>query len=286
MIDRRGFVSGCASATVMAAWQASDARALLAEQETLFGQGAAAALDRRFGAPDRTWLLIDAVGRTLAARWPEAERGVAPGSLLKPFLAAAWGAQNGFVYPQHECRGVADNCWYPAGHGRLTLEQALAQSCNAYFLVLAASLEARRARVSFASLGLHAPETHIAPEDMIGLTSAWYEQPFTLIHAYRTLLEDRTVDADERIAAGMRMAICEGTARGAAKAFGSTDLLAKTGTAVCGHARRSAADGFTLLAYPQERPRFLLLVREHGTTGAHTAELAGTMLRAVGLGTR
>jgi hypothetical protein len=65
-------------------------------------------------------------------------------------------------------------------------------------------------------------------------------------------------------------------------ALGHDAALAKTGTAVCSHRPRGAADGFTVVLYPAAQPRLLLLVRVHGITGAQSAAVAGAMLRCLG----
>ena len=61
------------------------------------------------------------------------------GSLLKPF-AALYLLERGFkpdetiLCPPERKRSDKLRCWTPAGHGALTLQSALAQSCNYYFL--------------------------------------------------------------------------------------------------------------------------------------------------------
>ncbi len=281
MIDRRRFAFACAASSFAATLAICHASA---QEIALFSQSASTLLARRFPGTALSWLLVDAQSRIIAENWADPARPVAPGSLLKPFIAVAWSQQNSSTFPVHFCRGAADRCWLPTGHGRLTLPQALAQSCNAYFLALASLLDAGRARVSFAGFGLRPPLSSLTPSDMIGLSNVWHEPPIALVHAYSALLAGAPCPALAEVVDGLRLATREGTAHGAALAFGSSDLLAKTGTAACCHPRRAPADGFALLLYPAATPRFLLLVREHGATGAYTAQQAGTMLRALGLG--
>ena len=75
-----------------------------------------------------------------------------------------------------------------------------------------------------------------------------------------------------------------GTARGVDVLLGDDAALAKTGTTVCSHIPKGAADGFTVVLYPAAQPRLLLLVRVHGMTGAETAKMAGAMLKSIGQG--
>jgi cell division protein FtsI/penicillin-binding protein 2 len=255
-----------------------------AQDMALFGQGASALLDREFANADLSWLLIDRSGQALAQHWADAGQPVSPGSLLKPFVATAFGEQHRFAYPQLQCNGTSSHCWYPQGHGLLGLEDALARSCNAYFLGLARGLDRARVFRTFAAMGLHGSQNGMQPEDLIGLTSAWREQPSALARAYLALMENATNPSHDRICAGMKSAAMNGTARNAGRAFGTQALLAKTGTAPCSHHSQAAADGFTVLLYPAANPRFVFLVRQHGVSGAHTAAQAGAMLHAIGLG--
>ena len=255
-----------------------------AQESALFAQSTSAVLERQFGCADLSWLLVDRSARVLAQKWPDAGKPIAPGSLLKPFLASAYGEQYHLRYPSLFCAGTADRCWYAHGHGKMGLEEALAQSCNAYFLHLAESLDQASIRATGTRCGLHLPEQKLEDADMIGLTGVWRETPLCLAQAYLTLLQDRSAPSRDRIAAGMKAAAQHGTARGASIAFASQDLLAKTGTASCQHRPRATADGLAILLYPAAAPRFLLLTRQHAATGAQAARYAGAMLHAIGLG--
>lgn len=280
MINRRSTLIGCASSVIAIGLAARRGRA---QDSTLFGQSASALFERSFPDTALSWLLADARANIVTERWPALARPVAPGSLVKPFLAVAWSDQKRATFPVFSCRGTVDHCWLPTGHGLLTLPQALAQSCNAYFLELATRLDPARTRILLSRLGLHVPQSSLAPADMIGLTDVWREPPLSLVQAYFALLADRTLSVRSEIVTGLALSVREGTARAAALSFGSLDLLAKTGTAPCSHVQHATADGFALLLYPSTTPRFMLLAREHGATGALTARQAGAMLRALEL---
>ena len=191
---------------------------------------------------------------------------IAPGSLLKPFLAA--------TPPMHPfqvtCRGHADRCWKP--HGEIRLTAAIAQSCNAFFLAWAALLDP--AAIPF----LPAPPARPTPADLIGLTSAWHLEPLALAHAYAALLTSALTPA--AIRAGMALSATTGTA--AQIGLHPGGVLAKTGTAPCvpqsDQPCRVTSDGLVLAAVPAARPTLVLLARKLATTGAATAALANPIL--------
>lgn len=278
MIGRRAFVRACVSLAILREISA------VAQDESLFAQSASALLLRQFSDTNLSWLLLDRVGRVAAQHGFESDHAVAPGSLLKPFVASAYGEQHGSRYPNLRCNGARDHCWYPPGHGILGLEEALAQSCNAYFLGLARGLERYRALLTFQQFGFKGAALAVTAPDLIGLTTAWREIPVSICLAYQRLLNEHTRPYRDRIVAGMAAAVAHGTARAAGQAFGTNALLAKTGTASCSHHLHATADGFAVLMYPAEQPRILLLVRQHGVTGAETSTKAGSMLRALEVG--
>jgi hypothetical protein len=205
---------------------------------------------------------------------------ISPGSLVKPFLAIAYGEQHGGRFPTVRCLGSRNRCWLPRGHGNLGLEEAIAQSCNAYFLELAAGLDRQRAAQTFSRYGLAGPPMDAAAESLAGLGSAWKEPPLAWARAYLQLENEQRSPAQSRIVKGMLDSAEHGTARAVDAALGRNAALAKTGTAACSHTPRGAADGFTVVLYPAAQPRLLLLVRVHGVTGAASAKVAGAMLCA------
>jgi cell division protein FtsI/penicillin-binding protein 2 len=274
------------------AWPTALAAALLlvaispayAEQK-LLAQTAQATLDRNFPSADISYLLIDASGNVLAERWP-VQSAIAPGSLVKPFLAIAYGEQHYDHFPTVRCLGTESHCWLPRGHGSLGLEEAIAQSCNAYFLELAAELNRKRAAETFRRYGLNGPAADAATESLIGLGGEWKVSPLALAKAYLQIEREQQSATQGRVIKGMLASASMGTARAVDAALGRDAALAKTGTAVCSHTPSAAADGFTVVLYPAQQPRLLLLVRVHGVTGAESAKTAGAMLRSLGDGER
>jgi cell division protein FtsI/penicillin-binding protein 2 len=271
----------------------------------LYGQAASAMLDRSFPSAKIEYLLLDAQSKqTIALRWPHSETPVPVGSLLKPFVALAYGQlHSGSAsseslllgkFPVVHCHGRSDGCWRAGGHGSLGLERALAESCNAYFLALARDISASSSgvdaidRVS-TSYGLPAPPRPGsnanfsgpgASRMMIGVTPDWRISPMALADAYATLATQSNSETVNLVLTGMKMAAWPG---GTAARIGRHPggVLAKTGTAPCvqGPERCIAnGDGLVVVLAPAENPRLLLLVRQRGTTGAQTAEVAGRML--------
>jgi len=274
-IQRTTILAGCFLLSAVCSAQAA--------REPQFSQAAKAVLDRDFAGPEISYLLLDASGNLLAERWPS-QSPVPPGSLVKPFLAIAYGEQHGGQFPIVHCLGTSTHCWLPPGHGSLGLEDAIAQSCNTYFRELAAGLNRPLALQIFARYGLAGPSAQTAGDNLIGLGTAWKESPLSLAKAYLTIEKEEHSAIQGRIIRGMLGSASRGTARGVDLALGTNAALAKTGTAVCSHKPQGAADGFTVVLYPAAQPRLLLLVRVHGVTGAASANVAGAMLRSLGAG--
>jgi len=274
----------------------------------LYSQATSRMLERGFPSPRVEYLLINVrSGETVAMRWPHAGRPIPVGSLLKPFVALAYGEMaasgaSGFsprTFPVVYCHGKEDGCWRAGGHGSLALERALADSCNAYFLALARDLTASggsqsRGRDALdhvsAVYGLPAAPDQGAGEGdrartLIGLTPEWRVEPAALAHAYGTLATQSHNDVVSRLLNGMRLAADPG---GTAAKIGMHPggVLAKTGTAPCvregdHQACIASGDGLAVVLFPAEQPRFVLLVRRRGTTGAVAAEVAGNMLSTI-----
>ncbi len=256
-----------------------------AQESSLFPQSATVALEQRFGNSNLSWLLLGRSGQILAEHWLDSNASVPPGSLLKPFVALAYGEQHSFVYPRVHCHGIQGRCWRPGGHGTPGLESALAGSCNDYFLALAGDLDYERARSTFVRLGLTEAPRAPTPAMLIGLENGWDQAPLAIARAYLALLDEPDAIRG-RLLEGMAAAASSGTASAVDAALGDRAALAKTGTARCTHRPRASADGFAVVLYPADQPRLLLLLRMHGATGAATSAQAAAMLRSLGMGIR
>jgi cell division protein FtsI/penicillin-binding protein 2 len=221
------------------------------------------------------YLVVDVRTREVLQRhWQDAEAPIPVGSLVKPFAALAYAGD----FPEFFCRGAADRCWLPHGHGRLTFRKALAQSCNAYFLNLARGVDPATLAVVASKFGISAPAADSA-EARIGLGQEWKISPLALAGAYAELAARASEPRVAEILAGMRGAARNGTARAIGR---DATVLAKTGTAPCIAARRHTGDGFTVALDPADDPRIVLLVRVHGVPGAEAAKSAARVLRTLG----
>lgn len=209
-------------------------------------------IDRAISDPAVSYLILDTrSGQVIASRWDHPLRPIPIGSLVKPFTALAYGKTHAFRFPEYTCRG---QCWLPRGHGHLNLEQAIGNSCNSYFRQLSQNVDPIALASVCRRLGL-------------SLTGdSWRSSPLDLARAFGQLLHEPEARA---ILAGMRQAAQSGTAR----AVGA-NALAKTGTAECSHVPREAGDGLAIAMFPAEAPRYTVLVRKNGTTGANAAVVA------------
>ena len=250
--------------------------------DALHQQSIARLLEQRFPRQDVSYLLLDArTGSAIAERWEKASQPVPMGSLLKPFTALAYGEAHSFHYPEYVCRGQAGGCWRPRGHGRVGLTAAIAQSCNAYFRALAAQVPAEDLAAMLARYGIHASDPAESAGAKIGLGSGWKVPPLEMARAYLALGSRSADPGAEDLAAGMALSARFGTGSGVDGALSGNRARVKTGTAPCVHSHRLPGDGYAVVLYPAESPRFLLLVQVHGVAGSRAAVVAGRMMRVV-----
>jgi hypothetical protein len=216
---------------------------------TLYDQSVSKLLQERFQNPAVSYLVLDAgSGELIASHWTDLETPRSVGSLMKPLLAAKYQGE----FPVLQCD--PKRCW--RSHGRVDIVEALAQSCNSYFLQLAARFRA----------------SGLSPEALIGLGDENKVAPLWLARAYCKI--DR-----EPIRRGLRASAQHGTGRAV-----GMDALVKTGTAPCTHQRRAPGDGYSIALYPSNAPRYALMVELHGAPGAKAAEVAGKILRVIAEG--
>jgi cell division protein FtsI/penicillin-binding protein 2 len=221
-------------------------------------------------AADVNYIILDVRTRQVVKQdWPDAESPIPVGSLVKPFTALAASGP----FPELVCHGSADRCWLPKGHGSLQFREALANSCNAYFLQLARDVDAHSLAVVAAKFGVPPPSAE-TPEARIGLGRDWEISPLALARAYCELTSRSVEPRVAEILAGLRQAAESGTA----SAIGS-GAIAKTGTAPCVAMRKHKGDGFTIVLTPADAPRLAILVRVHGVPGAEAAKSAAVILK-------
>jgi cell division protein FtsI/penicillin-binding protein 2 len=219
--------------------------------------------------PRADYIAIDVrTHNVIAQRWADADTAIPVGSLVKPILAMAWSGP----YPEFDCKGAAGSCWRAQPHGYLRFPQALAQSCNAYFLQFAAQVNEDSLRATALTFGVEPPSSTRA-EGRIGLGEAWRITPISLLRAYAELASRRGDPRVDPILSGLELAAREGTARELGRG-----ILAKTGTAACVAPRRHSGDGLAIALAPAEAPRVALLVRLHDVPGAQAAKATARLL--------
>jgi hypothetical protein len=241
--------------------------------QDLHTQAASVVLARDFSDPDLSYLLLDEDGQVIAQRWEHPERALPVGSLVKPFLAVAYG-QTHQTYPEFRCTGKK-TCWLPRGHGKLRIRDAIALSCNSYFHQLIADARPDFAQ-ALARYPVHAPPGQAETVDVAG-----WAAPLPLAQAYLDLTRHTRDRAVLPVLEGMAISARAGTGKAAGAAVRKKSALAKTGTASCSHAKKAPGDGFALLMTPADHPRAVLLVRLHGHPGSVAAGTAGRMLAAL-----
>jgi Penicillin binding protein transpeptidase domain len=207
----------------------------------------------------------------ISVEWRDAQSPAPLGSLVKPFVALAYGEGNAFRYPELECAG----CWLPQGHGCIDLTTALAQSCNSYFVQLARLASIDDVERTAQRYGLPFPED-TSPESLIGRYGHWRAKPVSTVLAYNELVHRRTDPSVAPVFNALRLCARTGTAAGV-----KAHVAAKTGTAPCVHSRGVLGDGLLVALFPEGSPEYVLLARAHGVPGAECARRVGPFLRAV-----
>jgi cell division protein FtsI/penicillin-binding protein 2 len=249
---------------------------------SLYDQSIARVLAEHYDSRDVSYILVDSnTHRVIASRWDHMEEPVPVGSLVKPFIALAYGQKHDFRYPAYFCHGSADGCWLARGHGQVDISAAIAYSCNAYFLNLASQLDPDDLDPVARGYGLSWGKPPLDAAEMIGLGGAWRVAPAELIRAYLALAATPPPAGAARLLRGMALCARSGTAGAVDRHLKGLAALAKTGTAPCIHNPRAPGDGYAVMLYPADQPRLAMLVRVHGAPGAQAAEVGGRMLNTV-----
>jgi cell division protein FtsI/penicillin-binding protein 2 len=223
--------------------------------------------------------LLDArTGTLLASHWDNPEQPIPLGSLIKPFVAVAYGEAHQFSYPTHLCKGQAGGCWLPRGHGEIGLPLAVANSCNSYFRLLTAKMNSADVVPTATEFGLDPPGSELWGPDLIGVGNRWLISPLHMARAYVELNRRRNQPGASEVVAGMAQSAREGTGLEVNRALRHSAALVKTGTAACTHSAHAPGDGFVVALVPEEQPELLLMVRVHGGPGAKASVMAGQML--------
>ncbi len=235
----------------------------------LHAQSAAVVLSRQFSDPDLNFIALDDHGNVVAQRWPDADKTMGVGSLVKPFVAVTYGRTHS-SFPKFHCAGKT-TCWLPRGHGTLGMTDAVAFSCNSYFRQLAAAGGPVLAQTVRDRFGVVLDDQGISGKAV----------PFSLAHSYLELANSKAERAVAPVIDGMALSARRGTGKAVGSHLRNFSVLAKTGTAPCTHGHKAPGDGFALVMAPADHPRIVLLVRVHGRPGATAADTAGRMLAAI-----
>ena len=224
-----------------------------------------------------SYILLDATRKTvIAIDWRAADVPAPVGSLVKPFTAIAYGQRHRMRFPVYECTGAG--CWLKTGHGRIGLAAAIAHSCNSYFRQLAAEMSPADVGEVVDRFGLRGPPADCDRDTLFGVGSAWPLSPLDVARAYAELAARRVEPGVAEVIDGMRLSASIGTAAAVGRALSGSPALAKTGTAPCSHSPKAAGDGYAVVAYPGDSPRYILLVEVHGVVGSQAAETAARLL--------
>lgn len=186
-----------------------------------------------------------------------------PGSLLKPFTMLS--VINNQV--SYNCTGWTDlnsRCWSRENHGNLNIEEALAYSCNSFFLQylngrLNLSLFHKTLSYYLEFQGGFSVNDYI--QESIGLGRAIKVTPINMLKAYNKLYREMP-EGIETIRQGMKEATYYGTAKTLSEEYGIIDAAAKTGTSY--RITENGVDwrsntGWFLLIYPGDSPRYSCL---------------------------
>ena len=251
-------------------------------RNSLYAQSAAELLQREYHSSEVSFLLLDAhTGAVLASHWDNPEQPIPLGSLLKPFVALAYGEAHQFRYPTHLCKGEAGGCWLPRGHGEIGVTSAIANSCNAYFRMLTANMNSTDVLPAATRFGLDPPHSELSGPDLIGVGNRWLISPLHMARAYVELNRRRDQPGASEAIAGMAQSARQGTGSEVDRALRYSGALVKTGTAACTHSAHAPGDGFVVALVPAEQPELLLMVRVHGVPGAKASVVAGQMLSRI-----
>jgi cell division protein FtsI/penicillin-binding protein 2 len=184
---------------------------------------------------------------------------------------------------------AAVRCPGSDGHGPLTLERALAQSCNGYFAQLGAAVGPAALIATAAALGLgqgagRLPDRADAAA-AIGThgggarLSARQQAQLLRAVARGALASGAPLPGQAllpRVRDGLRRAVIEGTAQGVAGPAEKVAIAGKTGTAVAGAGKIGWFAGYA----PAADPSVVIVVGQRGITGREAAQAARALFSA------
>lgn len=195
-----------------------------------------------------------------------------PGSLLKPFAMLSVDNDSEMI---HECTGWSDmqqRCWLRESHNSINLIEALAYSCNSYFiqyfsgkLDLEKNYQLLSHYLSFR--GKYSEKDYI--EESIGLGTSIKTTPIEILRSYNKLFREKP-EGIEIIRQGMKECIYYGTGELFSGITGVIDAACKTGTSYRikenGESDWKNNSGWFLIMYPADEPKYSFLYITEITT--------------------
>lgn len=237
------------------------------------------------------------------------------GSLAKPLVAYALISSGRSAGEVFYCRASSPDeqstktCWYKPGHGNLTFVQALSQSCNAWFRQWLHNTDDSQVIAFFNRLGMFeiaesTPCVKVALA-LCGLDGDLKIPSLSCAAGFAALFNGGVVfnvqrgergvslhpvgsieidaEAAKLVAAGMLECSASGTGSAFGEILGPGSALVKTGTAYAETSEESGellTDGWCIALYPANVPRYLVLVRLPGGSGAKASEEAALFLKS------
>lgn len=195
-----------------------------------------------------------------------------PGSLLKPF--AILSIENDSEVT-HKCTGwsnMQQRCWLRESHGKINLIEALAYSCNSYFIqyfTKKINLEQNYELLSYylSFKGKYSEKEFI--EESIGLGTSIKTTPVEILKSYNKLFREKP-EGIEIIRQGMKECIYYGTGELFSDITGVIDAACKTGTSYRikdnGEYDWRNNTGWFLIMYPADEPKYSFLYVTEITT--------------------
>ena len=223
-----------------------------------------------------------------------------PGSLIKVFttiaaLESRTVSENSLVYckPSSPETPVDESCWFRPGHGQLNLVQALAYSCDRYFMKVAERTSfdefmqvLRKFGLTDESDSFHDLSSARKAKIMVGLGTDLRVAPREILNAFCALCNggylftDGAVkievsgDAVALIRRGMRESAMYGTSMLAQKSAGAKPTVSKTGTAAHIH-DKAKTHAWYVGFYPDSEPELGILVFVEDGVGSKDAAGVG-----------
>ncbi len=236
-------------------------------------------------------VVLEAKSGQVIAKAGRVDRPMPPGSTFKLVTALAAADQPEGLAGTVKCIGPASVAGHaiaacpPGGHGEVSLEEAIAQSCNLFFATVGerAGTKAIVDKASSLGVGLGAgrlpektaPAALVATGDGVLVTAMQQARLARQIALGKRDGVGETADPATmgRIRAGMRAAVDHGTS---STAKSSVPVAGKTGTATMGGSEIGWFIGYA----PADDPTIVVAIARRGVMGREAARSAGTIFDA------